>query len=90
MERLGYERFGAQGGDWGASISNHLGLRHPDRIAGIHLNMMSAGPLPGKQDFTDEEQALIVELRARSEHHLTGSAATCTSSARVRRRWATG
>ena len=70
MERLGYERFGAQGGDWGASISNHLGLRHPDRIAGIHLNMMSAGPLPGKQDFTDEEQALIVELRARSEYHL--------------------
>ncbi|MDQ2150652.1 epoxide hydrolase [Alcaligenaceae bacterium C4P045] len=40
---LGYARFGAQGGDWGASVSARLGHAYPDRVAGIHLNML---PLP--------------------------------------------
>jgi len=35
----------------GASVSNHLALRHPERIAGIHLNLMSAGPPAAKTDF---------------------------------------
>jgi pimeloyl-ACP methyl ester carboxylesterase len=38
MHGLGYDRFGAQGGDWGASVASFLGLNHPDRVAGIHLN----------------------------------------------------
>ena len=37
MGHLGYERFGAAGSDWGTSISTLLALRHPERIAGIHL-----------------------------------------------------
>jgi pimeloyl-ACP methyl ester carboxylesterase len=40
MTKLGYERFGCQGGDWGASISSVLGHRHPQRIIGIHLNLL--------------------------------------------------
>ena len=70
MGRLGYERFGAQGGDWGASVSNHLAVRHPEHIAGIHLNLMSAGPPPGKTDFTAEELSIIEAGRARTEYHL--------------------
>ena len=37
---LGYGRFGCQGGDWGASISSVLGYRYPERLAGIHLNLL--------------------------------------------------
>ncbi|WP_033309426.1 epoxide hydrolase [Streptomyces iakyrus] len=44
MTRLGYERFGAQGGDWGAAISRELGRVHSDRVIGLHLNL-----LPGAQ-----------------------------------------
>ena len=37
---LGYERYGCQGGDWGASISTVLGHRYPERVTGIHLNLL--------------------------------------------------
>jgi microsomal epoxide hydrolase len=37
---LGYRRFGCQGGDWGASISTVLGYRYPERVTGIHLNLL--------------------------------------------------
>ncbi|HEX2650475.1 MAG TPA: epoxide hydrolase [Burkholderiales bacterium] len=40
MSLLGYERFGAQGGDWGASISSLLAVRHAQRLMGIHLNLL--------------------------------------------------
>jgi microsomal epoxide hydrolase len=40
MAGLGYRRFGCQGGDWGASIASVLAHRHPERIAGIHLNLL--------------------------------------------------
>jgi pimeloyl-ACP methyl ester carboxylesterase len=39
-EVLGYKRFGAQGGDWGAFISSRLGYAYPERITGIHLNYL--------------------------------------------------
>ncbi len=37
---LGCKRFGCQGGDWGASISSVLGHRYPERLIGIHLNLL--------------------------------------------------
>jgi pimeloyl-ACP methyl ester carboxylesterase len=70
MDRLGYEQYGAQGGDWGASISNHLAVRHPSHVAGIHLNMVTAGPPPGKTDFTDDERRLLAAGAKRMEYHL--------------------
>jgi microsomal epoxide hydrolase len=47
MARLGYARYGAQGGDWGALVTTHLGLLDAEHLAGIHLNMVVAGPPPG-------------------------------------------
>jgi pimeloyl-ACP methyl ester carboxylesterase len=44
MRGLGYARFGAQGGDWGAMVSTYLGANHADVVAGIHLNMVIAFP----------------------------------------------
>jgi epoxide hydrolase len=40
MERLGYDRYGVQGGDWGAAISRELGRIHPERVIGVHLNLI--------------------------------------------------
>jgi pimeloyl-ACP methyl ester carboxylesterase len=58
---LGYRRFGAQGGDWGAVITAALGYDHPDRVAGIHLNMLGVRPNtgPGTPPITEEEQAFL-------------------------------
>ena len=65
MDRLGYPRFGAQGGDWGAGISRELGRAHPERVVGIHLNL-----LPGAQQLTEptteELAALSPEERERT------------------------
>ncbi|HMD45887.1 MAG TPA: epoxide hydrolase, partial [Acidimicrobiales bacterium] len=44
MARLGYARYGAQGGDWGASVTTALGASDPEHVVGIHLNMVPAGP----------------------------------------------
>jgi len=40
MRGLGYERFGAQGGDWGATVATRLALAAPERVVGIHLNYL--------------------------------------------------
>jgi microsomal epoxide hydrolase len=40
MQRLGYPRYGAQGGDWGSSISRELGVLVPEHLVGVHLNML--------------------------------------------------
>ena len=60
MGRLGYARYGAQGGDWGAQVTTALGMRHPGRLAGIHLNMPIAFPDPASAgELTPREQAAL-------------------------------
>jgi pimeloyl-ACP methyl ester carboxylesterase len=44
MRRLGYEHFVAQGGDWGAVITDVIGLKSPPELLGIHTNMPGAIP----------------------------------------------
>ncbi|MCU1689796.1 MAG: epoxide hydrolase, partial [Jatrophihabitantaceae bacterium] len=41
MARLGYTRYGAQGGDWGSMISRWIGATDPERVVGVHVNMLS-------------------------------------------------
>jgi pimeloyl-ACP methyl ester carboxylesterase len=53
MARLGYDRYGLQGGDWGAIVSRWHALNHAPNIAGLHINMVIAGPPPGLEDPTD-------------------------------------
>ncbi len=61
---LGYRRFAAQGGDWGAFTCSSLGVRHPDKLAGIHLNMLSIDPtLPPPAEPTPEEARYLDEIR---------------------------
>ncbi len=64
MSRLGYRRYAAQGGDWGAMVTTALAIRHPEHLAGIHLNMPVT--FPGRAarggDLTDREQAALASL----------------------------
>jgi pimeloyl-ACP methyl ester carboxylesterase len=68
MAELGYERFAAQGGDWGSTISTALGLNHAERIIGIHLNYIAGRFLFGgtlNQTPDDETGKIYLEeLRA--------------------------
>jgi pimeloyl-ACP methyl ester carboxylesterase len=48
MERLGYQRYAAQGGDWGAIIVDQMGVQAPNGLVGIHTNM--AGAIPPEVD----------------------------------------
>jgi pimeloyl-ACP methyl ester carboxylesterase len=59
MSRLGYERFAAQGGDIGSSVSPELGRVAPDRVIGVHVNAANfLPPLP----MADEERASLTDL----------------------------
>ncbi|WP_327022947.1 epoxide hydrolase family protein [Micromonospora sp. NBC_01739] len=44
MRRLGYDRYVAQGGDWGSPISLEVGLADPEHVAGVHVNMLATFP----------------------------------------------
>jgi epoxide hydrolase len=49
MARLGYTRYGVQGGDWGSIISTRVALNDAAHVAGLHLNMCRAAPPPGSR-----------------------------------------
>ncbi len=57
MEGLGYSRYGAQGGDWGAIATSWMGLDDSEHCAGLHLNMVVAAPPEGDdmQGLSDRE-----------------------------------
>jgi pimeloyl-ACP methyl ester carboxylesterase len=60
MARLGYDHYGAQGGDWGAGITTELGMLDRDHAVGIHLNMVIAFPDAGSlADLTEAEQRAL-------------------------------
>lgn len=64
MEGLGYARYVAQGGDWGAGVTTALGAINPDACAAIHLNMPLVYPQP--EDFaelTPREQAAVDKMQ---------------------------
>ncbi|HEY2507426.1 MAG TPA: epoxide hydrolase [Streptosporangiaceae bacterium] len=64
MGRLGYQQYGAQGGDWGAMVTTGLGIRHPEHLAGVHLNMVIAFPDAGDaSELTDREQAALAAMK---------------------------
>ncbi|MGE0861916.1 MAG: epoxide hydrolase family protein [Gammaproteobacteria bacterium] len=62
-EQLGYPRFAAQGGDWGAFITSRLGAVHADKLLGIHLNLLAVPRDPAFVLGDDpESRAFLQEL----------------------------
>ena len=61
MARLGYERYGAQGGDWGSMVASQLGAVDPEHVLGIHLNMVVA-PAPAEDPTAGLTPAEIADL----------------------------
>ena len=61
MGRLGYERYGAQGGDYGAFIAPDLGRVDPEHVIGIHVNAATMGFIPFG-DVPEEEQATFTPV----------------------------
>jgi pimeloyl-ACP methyl ester carboxylesterase len=69
MRRLGYDRYGAQGGDMGAVVSPELGRIDTDHVIGVHVNAASFGFMPfGPVDeadlarFTDLDRAKLERI----------------------------
>jgi epoxide hydrolase len=60
--RLGYARYGAQGGDWGAQIATRIAALDTAHCAALHLNMPIAAPPPDPVPVTDEEQAGLAAM----------------------------
>ena len=68
MARLGYERYGAQGNDWGTSVSASLGQQDAAHVAGIHLTPPLAPPDPETfDDLTERERAALASLEHAAE-----------------------
>ena len=61
MQGLGYERYGAHGGDFGAGVATYMALSQPDRVIGIHLSTPEMWPYtgPGAPPLSLEEQAYV-------------------------------
>jgi pimeloyl-ACP methyl ester carboxylesterase len=73
MQRLGYTHYVAQGGDWGAGVTEAMGRQAPAGLLGIHTNLPAAltpeveaalggGPVPAS--FSEKERAAIDDFRA--------------------------
>jgi pimeloyl-ACP methyl ester carboxylesterase len=68
MARLGYQRYGAQGSDWGTSVSTSIGQQDPGHVAGIHLVPPLAPPDPATfADLTERERAALASLEHSAE-----------------------
>jgi microsomal epoxide hydrolase len=74
MQRLGYDRYAAQGGDAGSPISLVLGTIHPDHVVGVHVNMLMAFPSgdPAEIAALSEDDQRRLGLLARFDTDLSG------------------
>ena len=63
MDRLGYGRYGAQGGDWGAQVATRIAVLDPAHCAAIHLNMPIADPPAEPVDLTDQDRADLADIQ---------------------------
>jgi pimeloyl-ACP methyl ester carboxylesterase len=73
MRRLGYGRYGAQGGDWGAQVATRIGAFDPEHCAALHLNMPIAVRPENPGPLSEEEKAGLAAM-ARFQREESGYA----------------
>ena len=56
MARLGYERYGLQGGDWGCVISPYVALQDAEHVLGMHLNGVILRPPPESMELSEPDR----------------------------------
>ena len=62
MLKLGYQRFGVQGGDWGSHIVRAMAIQYPENVAAMHVNMFQTHRMSfpeGQPEYTTPEKARI-------------------------------
>lgn len=63
MARLGYDRYVAQGGDWGSAVTHHIAQSHTKNCIAAHVNMALALPTPDTMnDLTESEKSALAGL----------------------------
>jgi pimeloyl-ACP methyl ester carboxylesterase len=63
ISRLGYTKYVAQGGDWGAQVTTRIAALDPGHCVAIHLNMALGAPTDSTAPLTEEEQADLAATR---------------------------
>lgn len=71
MEKLGYNRFMIQGGNWGSPIGTEIARQFPERVIGLHVNSINGSRPPADEDLplTDEEAAWVRRPSAQAVPH---------------------
>jgi epoxide hydrolase len=82
MARLGYDRYGAQGGDWGSMVSRHLADVDRDHVCAVHVNMWASMPTgaPGEMDGLTERE--LAHIARAAEYLKSGSGYVAIQSTR--------
>ena len=72
MRRLGYERWAAQGGDWGSAVTTALGYMAPPPLIGVHLNMVFFQPTDQERDEATPAEKAMLDSAKRYDEQLSG------------------
>lgn len=72
MARLGYARWAAQGGDWGAAVTTALGYMAPPELIGIHLNMVMFQPTEEERAAASPQEQAMLDAARRYDQELSG------------------
>jgi len=62
MAQLGYDRYGAQGGDWGATIARRMGVLDAEHVVGVHVNFLLANPPADRSALSDDDNDRLDDL----------------------------
>ncbi|MBO9112732.1 MULTISPECIES: epoxide hydrolase family protein [Rhizobium/Agrobacterium group] len=71
MQRLGYAKWVAQGGDWGAGVTTVMGYMAPEGLAALHLNMVLFKPTDEERQEADEEERKLLAIARRYDEELS-------------------
>ena len=83
MHRLGYERYGAQGGDFGAFVSPAIAKADPDHVVGVHVNAATYGFIPWGE-VAQEELATFTEVEKMRLERLRNTSMKAAATSRSR------